>query len=366
GNMLIAERGGLRVRSVKPDGTISTIAGIGTVSFSGDGGPSTAAGLASPEGVAVAPDGTIYIADANNGAVRKVDSKGIITTFAGRGPAPNATGGPATGVSLGQPTAVAVDSQGNVYIAENSGNRARRVSPQGILTNLAGTGVAGFSGDGKSAVQATFASCFGLAVDPAGNVFISDRLNGRIRRVDPNGTVNTVAGLGPANGDGGPAANAVFAGPNEAGFGDIAADGKGNIYVADKAAQRVRKISPDGLITTIAGTGFPGNGADNIPATTSSLHDPAGLTIDNQGNLILADASTYTIRRLQSDGTFVTLARYPDVNFTNHVVVDRAGNIYFSSFDGVSEIVRKLAPNGTVTTFAGTSRRGFSGDGGPA
>src|SRR5262249_23929218 len=137
GNMLIGERGANRVRSVKPDGTISTIAGNGTNSFFGDGGPATAAAFQSVGGIHIAPDGTIYIRDANDGAVRKFDTKGIITTFARRGSDPNATGGPATDASLGTPTAVTVDALGNLYFAENAGNRARRVSPQGILTNIA-------------------------------------------------------------------------------------------------------------------------------------------------------------------------------------------------------------------------------------
>jgi uncharacterized protein (TIGR03437 family) len=366
GNMLILERGGTRLRSVNAAGIISTIAGIGPGAFSGDGGPATAAALQASEGVIVAPDGTIYIADANNSRVRKIDTKGIITTFAGGGNDPNAAGGPATAVLLQQPTAVALDAQGNLYIAENGGNRVRRVSPQGILTNVAGTGTAGFAGDGGSAVQALFGQPFGVAVDASGNVYISDRLNGRIRRVDSKGTVNTVAGVGAFIGDGGPATSAVFAGPNESGYGDITADGQGNFYVADRAAQRIRKISPDGQINTIAGTGYPGNGADGIPATTSALRDPAGLAVDNQGNLILADSNSYTIRRLKSDGTFVTLARFPDVNFTNHLAIDAAGNIYFSSADNVGEVVRKISPNGAVTTIAGTGKRGFSGDGGPA
>jgi len=365
GNMLILDRSP-RVRLVNSTGIISTIAGNGAQAFTGDGGPATNATLQSPEGIVVAPDGTIYIADTNNSRVRRIDTKGIITTFAGGGSDPNAVGGPAAAVFLSQPTAITLDSQGTLFIAENSGNRVRRVSPQGILTNVAGTGVAGFSGDGGSALQALFAQPFGIAVDGQGNTYISDRLNGRIRRVDPKGTVTTVVGAGPFNGDGGPATGAVFAGPNESGYGDITVDPQGNFYIADRAAQRLRKISTDGQITTIAGTGYPGTGADNIPATTSALHDPSGLAIDPQGNLIVADSNSSTIRRLNSDGTFTTLARFPDVQFTNHLAIDAAGNIYFTSADSVADSVKKLSPNGVVTAYAGNGKTGFSGDGGPA
>jgi uncharacterized protein (TIGR03437 family) len=366
GNMLILERGNTRLRSVNKAGVISTIAGNGTLTFAGDGGPATSASLQAAEGLTVAPDGTIYIADANNGAVRKIDTKGIITTFAGRGPDPNAAGGTATGVALFQPTAVALDPQGNLYIAENSGNRARRVSPQGILTNLAGTGQPGFSGDGGAAIQAKFAQCFGITLDSGGNAYISDRLNGRIRRVDANGTVTTVAGVGRFVGDGGPAANAVLSGPDESGSGQIGSDPQGNIYVADRSAHRIRKITPDGGISTIVGTGIAGVSQDGTPAISALIKDPSAMAVDPQGNLVFIDAGNDLIRRVDSSGNVATIAGFPDVGFSNAIAIDKAGNIYYQSEDNVGDFIKKVTPTSVVSTIAGTGKPGYSGDGGPA
>ncbi len=336
------------------------------MAFAGDGGPAINASLQAAEGLAVAPDGTIYVADANNGAVRKIAPNGIIITFAGRGPDPEAAGGPATGVSLRQPTAVALDAQGNLYIAENSGNRARRVSPQGILTNLAGTGQPGFSGDGGSAVQAKFAQCFGVAVDAAGNVYLSDRLNGRIRRVDANGTVNTVAGVGRFIGDAGPAAAAILSGPDESGVGGLGADSQGNLFIADRAAHRIRKVTLDGRIDTVAGTGYSGASGDGVPATSAMLNDPAAVAVDGQGNLFIADSNNYAIRRVDTAGNISTVAKYPDVAFTNQVAVDKGGNVYYVTETTAGDFVKKVSPAGAISVVAGTGVFGFSGDGGPA
>ena len=367
GNLLIAERNGLRVRSVDRNGLISTIAGNGQFGFNGDGGPATSATLQAPAGLAVAADGSFFIADTNNSRVRKVLPNGTITTFAGGGTDPNGTGGPATAVALNRPSGVALDGSGNLYIVEDSGMRARRVSPQGILTNLTGNGTAGFSGDGGPAIAAKVNSLFAVALDPAGNIFLADRLNGRVRRIDTGGAINTIAGVGRFLGDGGPAVNAVLAGPDKSGIGSIAVDPQGNLYIADTAAERVRKIGLDGQINTVAGNGFLGTSPDGTQAANALLSDPAGVAADALGNLIIGDANSNSIRRVSPAGVITTLTN--NAGFPKIVTVDAAGNIYFSSRGPLvvtGGTVKKISPTGAITTVAGTGNPGFSGDGGPA
>jgi uncharacterized protein (TIGR03437 family) len=367
GNLLIGERSGQRVRKVNVAGIISTIAGTGANGFSGDGGPAVNASFANAQALAVAPDGTIFVADANNGRVRKIDLNGIITTIAGGGNDPNGTGGPATSIYMNRVSGLALDSQGNIYLTEDAGIRARRISPQGIVTNIAGTGVAGFSGDGGPAIQAKFNSMFGIALDAAGNVYITDRLNGRLRRVDATGTVNTVAGLGRYLGDAGPAVKAVLAGPDKSGTGDIAVDAQGNLYIADTANERIRKVTPDGQINTVAGTGFLGPGTDGVQATASNLQDPGGVAVDPQGNLLIGDKNNAELRKVAADGTISTLVSGPDASFVSHIAVDPSGNIYYSVFQGTCQCtVKKLSPSGALSTIVSSNAPAFSGDGGPA
>jgi uncharacterized protein (TIGR03437 family) len=203
-------------------------------------------------------------------------------------------------------------------------------------------------------------------LDAAGNVYVADRLNGRIRRVDVNGTVNTVAGTGRFLGDGGPAVNGVLAGPDKSGIGDIAADAQGNVYIADTSAERVRKITPDGQISTVAGNGFLGSSPDGTPAASTMLQDPQGVAIDPQGNLIIGEFNNSAIRRVTAAGVISTVAQGPDVAGPKHIVVDPSGNVFYPPTGTAQALVRKVSPSGTVTTVAGTGNPGFSGDGGPA
>ena len=288
GNVYIADHSGSRVRKVNREGMISTFAGTGGAGYSGDGGPATSARVGTPYGVAVDRQGNVYITDRYNNRVRKVSPGGTITTFAGTGAYGSGSfgdGGPATSAQLRNPYGVAVDGQGNVYIADHDHFRVRKVSPSGTITTFAGTGVQGFSGDGGRATAAKLFSPFGLAVDEKGNVYIADRDNNRVRKVSPSGTITTFAGTGEAandgDGDGGPATSARIQHPQ-----GMVVDPQGNVYIS--AGGSVRKVSPGGTITTFAGGGRA-NPGDGGPATSALLRAPDGLALDRLGNLYIAE-----------------------------------------------------------------------------
>jgi uncharacterized protein (TIGR03437 family) len=265
GNLYIADDGHHRIRKVAPNGIITTVAGIGTQGYSGDGGQATKAQLYRPSGVAVDLAGNLYIADTNNRVVRKVDTSGIITTLAGTGIfGSGGDGGPANLASFETPTDVAVDALGSVYVADQDAPNVRKINPlTGIITTVAGNATFGFSGDGGPAPNAAFASPYSVTVDAVGNVYISDYGNHRVRKVDTSGIITTVAGAGSSaasNGDGGPplSANLLPAG--------VAFDIAGNYYIADYGHNLIRKV--------IAGAHVPG-----IYTTASSLYfstTPAG------------------------------------------------------------------------------------------
>jgi sugar lactone lactonase YvrE len=245
GNLYIADNGNSRVRRVSVSGVITTVAGTGMYGFSGDGGPATNAQLKSPFGVAVDSVGNLYIADPYNHRVRKVSVSGVITTVAGTGPSGFwGDGEAATDAQLSFPSGVAVDGAGNLYIADTGNSRVRVVS-LGTISTKAGTGVEGFSGDGGPAVDAQLFQPLGVAVDAAGNLYVVDLLANRVRKVSVSGVITTVAGSGSTgivggfSGDGGPADNARLGNP-----GGLAVDTAGNLYIADSANHRVRKVAP--------------------------------------------------------------------------------------------------------------------------
>jgi sugar lactone lactonase YvrE len=279
---------GNRVRRIDPAGIITTVAGSGRGEFSGDGGPATKAGI-TPVAVALDPAGNLYITDSENHRVRKVSAGGIITTVAGGGrPADGVgDGGPATSARLTQPSGIALDGRGNLYFAEYSGHRVRMVTPAGTITTVAGTGKAGYAGDGGSAVAAQLNHPLGVAVDGAGHLYISDSLNHRVRMVGPDGVIRTVVGGGsPADslGDAGLATQARLDTPSE-----LALDGAGNLFIADNGHRRIRRVGPVGLISTVAGTGKAGFAGDGGPATQALLSGPVGLAMDKAGNLYFSD-----------------------------------------------------------------------------
>jgi sugar lactone lactonase YvrE len=278
GNLYIADGGNFRVRKVS-GGFITTFAGGGGITSSGDGGPANQAGLRSAAGVAVDNAGNVYIADQLGGVVRMVNTQGIISTVAGGGGfTSSGDGGPATkaGIANG-PLSVAVDNQGNLYIAEGGGARVRKVNSAGIISTFAGNGTNGFSGDGGPAINAQFADLRGIVTDNAGNVYISDYDNFRVRKVDASGIITTIAGagLGTAGGDGGL--------PTDAGLqpSGLAMDASGNLYISDYGDNRVRKITfkatPPGLSASAYSLYFAdapnfGSGAQQL--TISSAGPP--------------------------------------------------------------------------------------------
>lgn len=286
-------------------GTITTIAGTGVQGLSGDGGPATKARLDSPRGVAVDGQGNVYIADSRNHRVRKVSRDGTITTFAGTSPGYSGDGGLATSARLYAPEGVAVDGQGNVYIADRFNHRIRKVSVGGTIATFAGSGIPGFSGDGGPATSARLRNPSAVALDGLGNVYIADRDNMRVRKVNPGGMITTIAGTGTQgfSGDGGPATSAQLRFPD-----GVAVDTQGNIYIADSQNNRVRKVS-GGKITTFAGTGACGSlVGDGGLATSATVCFPRGVAVDGKRNVYIADVNNSRVRKVSRDGTITTFA----------------------------------------------------------
>jgi uncharacterized protein (TIGR03437 family) len=306
GNLYIAEYLGERVRKVATNGTITTVAGTGVPGFSGDGGPATMASLNGPFRVALDRAGNLYVSDNGNHRVRKITSDGTIITVAGNGSANSSgDGGPATDAAIGAPGDLALDAAGNLFIAspafagDFSANVIRKVRPGGLITTVAGNGIAGYSGDGGLATGAALNAPEGLAIDSTGNLFIADQVNQRIRKVS-NGIIETVAGNGTAgySGDGGPAISAELSGPAGMSF-DVA----GNLYIADRDNNRVRVLLTDGTISTVAGNDSAGWTGDGGPATRAALDSPRSVAI-LAGAVYIADARNERIRLLapsQSD-----------------------------------------------------------------
>ena len=277
---------------------IATVAGTGDPHFAGDGGPATQAKLSPTGGIAVGSDGSLYISDRNNERIRRVGPDGVITTVAGTGGVGfTGDGGPATQATLHTPFDVAVGSDGSLYIADTNNHRIRRVGTDGIITTVAGTGVAGFAGDGGSATQAKLNQPLGVAVGSDGSLYITDINNQRIRRVGTDGIITTVAGsanVGFATGDGGPATQAGLNNPM-----GVAVGTDGSLYISDQS-QRIRRVGSDGIITTVAGTGVTGFAGDGGPATQAQINNiQGGIAVGPDGSLYIADANNNRIRQIR-------------------------------------------------------------------
>jgi len=379
GNLYIADNQQSVVFKITPSGAATVFAGNGSKGFSGDGGPATAAGLLEPEAVAADAAGNIYIADFHNERIRKVDRNGMITTFAGGGATDEGDGIPATSSTLFEPDGVTVDSTGILYFAEGGKNRIRKVTPDGIIHNIgnANSYGAGYSGDGGPASQAQFREPAGLAVDRQNNLYVADRSNNRVRKIDSNGIVTTYAGNGQGgyHGDGGPATEAAISLPEALAF-----DSLGNLYIADWGNHVVRQVTPAGVIATVAGyvTSPPIFSGDHGPATLASLIRPYGVAVDAFGNFYVFDQGDRLVRRVDGTGTINTFAGSGVSNFAGDgsqatqaaldyptdVKVDGSGNLYIA--DAMNHRVRKVSPAGIITTIAGNGTPGFSGDGGSA
>lgn len=383
GNLYIADWGNQVVRRVDAASRIiTTVAGNGGIGFSGDGGPATSALMTFPSDVALDGAGNMYIAQWYDFRVRKVDgTTGIISTFAGNGvPFFAGDGVPGLSAKLWRPYAVAIDGPGNIYVADTENSRVRKVdAATGLIATIAGNGTAGYSGDNGLATNARLWSPAGLAFDGAGNLYIADRQNHRVRKVDAGtGTITTVAGNGAGadSGDGGLATLASLSGPT-----GVAVDAGGNLLIADQGNHRIRRIdATTKIITTLAGTGVPGFSGDGGPASAATLSAPRRVVIDGAGNLLIVDQSNDAIRKIDGATGIITtvagngirgfsgdggLATNASLNYPWGVAVARTGDLYIA--DNVNKRIRKVdKATGIITTIAGNGATGFSGDGGAA
>ena len=484
GNLLVADTFNHSIRIIAPDGTISRFAGAGTQSAGGDGGAANLSGLYAPFGVAVDSQGNVYISDTGNQKIRYVTSDGLIYTYAGRGqpgffgdlgdplkayfynpttlamdsadqlyindqsnirirriqndgrivsvagtgiPGAEGDGGVAKSANI-NPAAIALDAKNNLIIADGVNNRVRRVTiADGIIDSIAGNGIAtydprylyrkgdqlyfsdgnaqririfnlatgalsvaagsgstGFSGDGSSAFNANMKNPRGIAVDTAGNLYFADSGNHVIRKVDTSSNISTIAGTAgtaTSTGDGAAATSATLNEPV-----DLAFDGSGNLFIAERSGYRIRKIEKNGTITTVAGTGFGGApDSESGNATDQRLNLPQGLFVEKDNSILIADTGNNRVRRLKSDGSITTIAGNgngsydgdggPAVSAALNAPIglseDEAGNIYIN--DSNSSAIRQVGADGIITTVAGlqaptgSSRvGGFNGDGSPA
>jgi sugar lactone lactonase YvrE len=383
-DLYIADGKGNSVRKVDGvTGLISTVAGTAVAGFSGDGGPATQAQLWFPVDVACDSTGNVYIADGgNNRRVRKVDAFGQITTIAGNGsPVFSGDNAPATQVGL-TPYALAVDAQGNIYIADPDNRRVRMVDTRGIITTVAGTGVNGYATDGQIASQANLGYPTGVAVDARGQLYVVDYTDKVVYRIT-NNIITRFAGDFRAafGGDGGPATSAHLMFPNRA-----AVDASGNVYISDQGNNRVRRVDTAGVITTVAGNGTTGSAGDGGPGTQASLVPVHGIAVDQAGRVYLASSVSATdewsfdnrVRMLDTSGVISTVVGIDD-NGDNGLAIDAivdpqgltteratgAQDLFIA--DSRNNQVRRVdAATGIITTVAGTGVPGFSGDNGPA
>ena len=380
GNVYFADTSNHRIRQVAPDGTISTCAGTGAAGYSGDGGPATAAMLASPAGVAVDGLGNLYVADGANHRIRKIAGDGIITTYAGTGTSGfSGDGGAATAARLASPRDVAIDGAGTLYVADAANNRIRQIGVDGTIATYAGNGGFGVSGDGGLATSAELGGPAGIAIGPASSLYVATPGSQRIRKIAPDRTITTFAGTGTGGygGDGGEAilANLYFP------YG-VSVDTSGVVYIADTGNSRIRRVALDGKIATVAGTGANSFTGDGGPAVFASVFQPRAVAVDTSGQIYIADTSNKRLRRVALDGVIATLAGSgADTDGGGYggdggpataaklaepygIASDDAGNIYIADYR--NSRIRRVTASGTISTVAGSGDTGYDGDGGPA
>lgn len=300
GNLYVADQGNSLIRKIDPSTNVTTVAGM--VGISGLlNGADTVANFNKPFSVAADASGNLFVADAGNNVIRKIASDGMVSTFAGTGVAGADDG--TTQATFNSPLGVATDQAGNVYVADYGNDIIRKITADGAVTTIAGKpGVSG-SADGPD-TTARFNLPESLAVDASGNIYVADNGNNMIRKITPGGVVSTLAGNGAAGKANGNGATASFNSP----FG-IAVDATGNIYVADAGNNMIRKITPDGTVSTFAGSGV--KGAGNATGTQATFNTPAGLAVDAQGNVYVADENNNLIRKITPSGEVSTLAIKP-------------------------------------------------------
>ena len=351
GNLIVAVSGTRQVRTISAAGSITTIAGVSpTVSF-GEDVPATSAPLLGPWGIALDASGNLYISDNNDSRVRQVNTQGLVTTVTGNGVFGNlGDNGPASAAELGSPQALAFDATGNLFISSGDAQTVREIQKNGTIVTYAGGNTGGFSGDNGPAIKAQLFKPWGLATDAAGNLYIADSGNNRIRRVDTSGTITTYAGTGTAgfSGDNGPALQAELFSPLQLAF-----DAKGNLYISDSGNYRVRMITPAGVITTVAGNGAAGGAGDGGSALNAQL-EPWGIAVDSSANLYIAnperirkvDVTTRIITTIAGTGALGFSgdngpATSAEMSGVTYLALDASGNLYVT--DAGNLRIRKLA-----------------------
>jgi uncharacterized protein (TIGR03437 family) len=339
GNLYVADSNNNVIRKISADGNaISTFAGTSAAGYTGDNADATKANLVAPISIAFDKSGNLFILQNSDGRIRKVDTKNVITTVAGSGVPGFADGSDATKAQFNSPTGIAVDSSGNLYIADASNLRIRKIAGSTVST-IAGNGVLAYSGDNGPATAAQLSSPQGVAADAQGNVYIADTLNNAVRKVAKGGTITTIAG----NGQAGSGTNQLN-GPQ-----GVAADAAGNVYIADTQNSRVLKVSTSGAISTI------GSG--------DQFYTPTGVAVDTAGNVYVADLSRNAILKIAAAGGLSTVSAGA-LNGPRAVAVDAQGNLYIA--DTGNNRIRKVTPSGAITTVAGNGVAGYSGDAGLA
>ena len=360
GNLFVADSGNNRIRKITSSGLVSTFAGSG-VGGSSDG-QGVLATFSSPSAIAIDLNGNLFVADSNNHKIRKITSSAVVSTFGGSGDA-GSTDGQGTAASFNSPSGVAVDASGNVYVADTENNVIRRISPSGVVSTFAGSGTNGFV-DGQD-VSASFARPYSVAVDFNGTIYVADTGNNRIRTISPSGYVSTFAGSGFIGSDDSQGVFATFSSPK-----DLTVDLNRNVYVADLGNNRIRVISPSGLVSTFAGSGSIGCIDDQ--GYSASFARPGGITVDAFGTVFVSDTGNQKIRSISSSGLVTTLAGSGPSTFADGLgssasffypsglAVDLNGNLYVA--DTVNQRVRKVLASGLVSTIAGSGYNLFAND----
>jgi trimeric autotransporter adhesin len=339
GNLFIADAANQRIRRISPGGIIETVLGTGTAGFAVEFGSPAGAVFNMPRGVVAEPGGAIYVADTLNNRVRKHAPGGNVSTYAGNGNAAYfGDGGQATSASINAPEGLALDAAGNLYIADTNDNAIRKVTPDGLITTIAGNGLTGFAGDGGLATRAQLNRPRAVAVDSAGNVYVADTGNHRVRRVDTAGNIATIAGNGATDflPDDSAGINSSLSDPR-----GVAVDSEGNVYISDTGHNRVRKLFPTGAITTIAGhDGTCCYSGDSGLALPAQLNQPAGLMVDAASNVYVADTGNSAIRMLRPIATTVTINAVTNAasNLTGPVSPGELVTLYGAGMDGVKSV----------------------------
>ena len=368
GTLYVADYGNSLIRKVTTSGTVTTVAGTAGTPGSSNG-TGTAASFYEPFDVAVDPkSGLVYVADGGNNLIRKITSTGVVTTLAGQVVSSGSANGTGSAARFNYPSGAAVDGNGNVYIADYSNDLVRKINPAGVVTNLAG--MAGTVGTNNgTGTAARFNGPAGVAVDLSGNVYVADYQNHAIRKITPAGLVSTLAGRpGTSGTNNGTGTAARFTNPL-----GVAVDASGSVYVGDAGNNAIRKITPAGVVTTLAGL-IGTSGTNDGVGASARFYFPAGVAVDGSNYVYVADAGNYCIRKVAPDGTVTTLAgltgRSGSDDGTNStarfnnplgLAVDSASNLYVG--DSGNQLIRKITPEGVVTTIGGLAGISGSSDG---